>query len=189
MGRRVRIALATLIVVAVLAIVAYMRFVPRNTFINFTRSNGGRLTFSRWSIRFDPPPHHYESNGLDHIGPYIEQLLVPSHKFKALSIFTADGQRGFGLSARDGLVQANLTVEWRDDPAKEAAIRAFFRDLGATPSQDYLAGNGGVADATRVLDYPLRGDAHEVTALTQRILSDICGVSPGESLNIEPWEK
>jgi hypothetical protein len=50
---------------------------------------------------------------------------------------------------------------------------------------DYLAGNGGVPDATRILEYPLSGSTVEVTALTKRILQELCSVSPTEALDIK----
>jgi hypothetical protein len=57
------------------------------------------------------------------------------------------------------------------------------------PSHDYLAGNGGVPDATRILDYPIGGSTAEVTALTKRILQELCGVSPTEALDIKYEDK
>ncbi len=128
-------------------------------------------------------------NGFHHIEPYVSRLLVPTNHFKALHIFTPDGNRGFGFSARDGRVEVGLMVEWRQEAQKEAAIRAFFSSLGIAPSRDYLAGNGGIPDATRILDYPITGSTAEVTALTKRILQELCGVSPTEALDIRYEDK
>ena len=80
-------------------------------------------------------------------------------------------------------------AEWRQESQREAAIRAFFSSLGIAPSQDYLAGNGGVPDATRILDYPIKGSTAEVTALTKRILQELCGVSATEALDISYGDK
>jgi hypothetical protein len=104
-------------------------------------------------------------------------------------MFTADGARGFGFNAKDGAVYANLIVKWRQESQREAAIRAFFNSLGIAPSRDYLAGNGRVPDATRMLVYPVTGSTAEVTALTKRILHELCSVSPTEALNISYREK
>lgn len=184
-----KIALLVFVGVIVAAAVAYFLLFPRNTFISLSRPSGGRVTFSRTGVSFEAAPDRYATNGFEHIEPYVARLLVPTNRFKFLNIFTPDGLRGFGLSARDGVVQAGLTVEWRQEAQREAAIRAFFSSLGIAPSRDYLAGNGGVPDATRILDYPITGSTAEVTALTKRILQELCGVSPTEALDIGYREK
>ncbi len=186
-----KIALLVFAGVIVLAVVAYLLLFPRNTFItiSFSRPSSGAVTFSRTGISFGPAPDHYAKNGFDHIEPYVSRLLVPTNQFKFLHLFTPDGKRGFGFSARDGVVEASLTVEWRQEAQREATIRAFFRSLGIAPSRDYLAGNGGVPDAMRFLEYPISGSAAEVTALTKRILQELCGVSPTEALDISYGDK
>ena len=174
---------------AAVALAAYVLFFPRNSFINIRRPGGGIITFSRTGVSFQPAPDHFEKNGFDHIEPYVSRLLVPSNRFKFVQIFTPDGNRGFGLTARGGVVEAGLNLEWRQEGQREATIRSFFGSLGVEPSQDYLAGNGGVPDATRILEYPVKGSAPQVTALSRRILQELCGVSPTEALNISYGEK
>jgi hypothetical protein len=188
-ARRMNIALLIFIGIIGAGVAAYYFIFPRCTFISFYRSNGGRVTFSRTGVSFDPAPDHYASNGFDHIEPYVSRLLVPVNRFKFLQMFTPDGTRGFGLHAEDGMVYADLSVEWRQEPRREADIRAFFSSLGTAPSGDYLSGNGGVPDATRSLEYPVTGSAAEVTAMTKRILQELWGVSPAEALNIGYKEK
>jgi len=184
-----KIALIALLVAIVLAFIAYISLFPSNTFISFSRPGGGALTFSRTGVSVQRPPDHYATDGFSHVDPYISHLLVPTSRFKFLHIFTSDGNRGFGLHARDGVVEASLTVEWQQDPQREATIRSFFSSLGIVPSRDYLASNGGVPDATRILDYPLSGSAVEVTALTKRILQELCSVSPTEALDMKYTDK
>ena len=176
-----KIALLILFGVIVVAVIAYLLLFPRNTHISFYRPGGGTVTFSRTGVLLEAAPDHYATNGFDHIEPYVARLLVPTNQFKFLHMFTPDGTRGFGFGAKDGVVQAGLTVEWRQESQRETAIRAFFSSLGIAPSRDYLAGNGGVADATRILEYPVTGSTAEVTALTKRILQELCGVSPTEA--------
>jgi len=184
-----KIALLVFVVLIVAAVVTYFLLFPRNTFISFSRPSGGTVTFSRTGVSVEAAPDHYATNAFDHIEPYVSRLLVPTNHFKFLHIFTPDGNRGFGFSARDGKVEAGLTVEWRQEAQREAAIRAFFSSLGIAPSRDYLAGNGGVPDATRILDYPITGSTAEMTALTKRILQELCGVSPTEALDIKYGDK
>jgi hypothetical protein len=184
-----KIALLVLIGIVVMAVVAYVLFFPRDTFISFSRPDGGAVRFSSTGVSLEAAPDHYGTNGFDHLEPYIGRLLVPTSQFKFLHMFTPDGTRGFGFDAKDGVVHAGLTVEWRKEPQREAAIRAFFNSLGIAPSRDYLAGNGGVADATRILEYPVTGSTAEVTTLTKRVLQELCGVSPTEALDIKHEDK
>src|SRR5438874_688043 len=107
-----KIALLVFVGVIVVAVVAYFLLFPRNTFISFSRPGGGTVTFSRTGVSLEAAPDHYAANGFDHIEPYVSRLLVPTNRFKFLQIFTPDGNRGFGFSARDGVVQAGLTIEW-----------------------------------------------------------------------------
>lgn len=184
-----KIALLIFAAIIITAVVAYFLLFPRNTFISFSRPNDGTITFSRTGVSLEAAPDHYATNGFDHIEPYVSRLLMPTNRFKFLHMFTRDGSRGFGFSARDGVVEAGLTVEWRQEPKREADIRAFFSSLGIAPSRDYLAGNGGVPDATRLLDYPITGSTAEVTTLTKRILQELCGVSATEALDISYGDK
>lgn len=184
-----KIALLVFLCVIAVAVVAYLLLFPRNTHISFSRPSGGTVTFSRSGVSVEAAPDHFATNGFDHIDPYVSRLIVPTNRFKFLNIFTPDGTRGFGFDAKDGVMHAGLTVEWRQESQRETAIRAFFSSLGITPSRDYLAGNGGVADATRILEYPVTGNIDEVTALTKRILQELCGVSPTEALDIKYTDK
>jgi hypothetical protein len=187
--KSMKIALVIFLGVIVVAIAAYYFLFPRSEFIILSRPGGGTVTFSRTGVSFEAAPDHYATNGFDHIEPYVSLLLVPTNHFKFLQMFTPDGARGFGFDAKDGIVYASLTVEWRQEPQREAAIRTFFNSLGIVPSRDNLAGNGGIPDATRMLEYRAAGSPVEVTALTKHILHELCGVSPTKPLNINYREK
>lgn len=183
------ITLLVLVALSAIAIAAYFVFFPRNSFIIFSKPGGGSITFSRTSISFDAAPVHYLTNGFDHIGPYISRFLVPSHGLKSLGVSTPDGQHALLFTARDGKVEAFFSIEWRQKPEQETAIRKFFKSLCVSPTEDYLASNGGVPDSTRCLMYPIAGNADEVTALTKRILQELCGMSPTEAVDIEYRDK
>jgi hypothetical protein len=171
------------------ALVLYVRLVPRNTFIIVRRSGGGTISFSRSGVSFGPRPALIEKDGVDHLGPYVERLLAPSRRFKSLSIFTPDGSRGFALTAREGLVEAGLILDRREEVEREAAVRSFFQALHVDASRDYVAANGGVPEATRILEYPLHGNAPEITAMARRILLELCAVSTEEGLSVTYRER
>jgi hypothetical protein len=184
-----KVVLLVLLGAIVLALAAYFFLFLNNGFVILRRSNGGSIVFQRTSISLEPPPDHYTTDAFDHIESYVSRLLAPSGRFKSVSIFTPNGQHGFGLFARDGKVEASLYVEQHQEAKRETTIRTFFKLMGIDPSQDYLAANGGVPDATRCLSYPITGSTAEVTALTKRILQELCGVSPTEALDIGYSEK
>src|SRR4029077_19534200 len=114
-----KIAIIVFICLMVAVVVAYWVFFSRNNFYTFSsKPGGGSVTFSRRGVSFESAPDHYAMNGLDHLESYVSQLLVPTNGFKFLHIFTPDGKRGFGLSAREGKVEAGLMVEWRQEVQK-----------------------------------------------------------------------
>lgn len=169
--------------------VAYCLLVPKSTFIIFPRGDGGSVVLSRWRIEFEAPPDHDTVGAFDHIESYVSRLMAEPRKSRWVMIFTPAGDRGFALRGSQEVIEAHLTVEWRQQPKREAAIRAFFDARHIPPIEDYLAGNGGVPDATRLFAYPLTGSPSEVTAITRRILEELCGVSSTEPLNIRYSER
>ena len=173
-----------LLVIIGMGIVSWYIWFPRNLFVRLDRSGGGGVCVSRKGVCLESAPDHYAMNGFDHIEQYVSGLLESPKGSKSLTLFTPDGARGFGLNAEDGFVHATLTVDWRDEPQKEAAIRSFFSSRGVAPTRDYLAGNDKVHDATRVLEYPIQGSAAELALLTKRILQELCGISPTEALEM-----
>ena len=186
-----KIAMIFFVGVIAMTVVAYFLLLPPNTFFSlsrstsgtvtisrtsFSRSSGGTATILRTGVSFKAAPDRFDTNGFDHIEPYVSRLLVPTNQVKLLHLFTPDGTRGFAFDAKDGVVHAGFTVEWQQESQREAAIRKLFSSFGIAPSRDYLAGNGGVPDATRVLEYPVTGSTTEVTALTKHILQELCDV-------------
>jgi hypothetical protein len=179
-----KVAVWVLAAMVMLAILGYWLLFPRDRFMILRGPSGASLTFESRSISYEPPPDHYSTNGFDHIETYVSKLLAPSPRSKSILLFTPDGKRGCALLARDGKVEAAFSVEWRQEAVRETAIRSFFSSRGISPTRDYLAGIGGVPDATRMLSYPITGSVPEVTSLTKYILRDLCGVLPSAALNI-----
>lgn len=171
------------------ALLAFYAFFPANTFLMFKRSNGGLIWVGRSSIRIDPPPDRYPTNGFDHIQEYVARLASPTKGFKSAIVATEAGDRACSFWSRDGRVEVALSVEWRDEPEREARIRAFFDTRHVAASEDYLSDNGAVAGSTRNLTYPLRGSVTEMTEAAQLILGQLCGISRTDSLNISYREE
>ena len=143
--------------------------------------NGKELGDARWVDM--PKPDSFGSDGFVQIESYVSRLLRSSARFTSLIIATPDGQKGFSLCQRAGVPQCSLHVEWRSEAERERAIRQFFaeRELGTT--HDYLAGNGGVPDATRCLGYFLPSDVQFITTLTKDVLRRIYDVREQDALD------
>ncbi|HVT11115.1 MAG TPA: hypothetical protein VHE55_02520 [Fimbriimonadaceae bacterium] len=151
-------------------------------FIQVLDSNG-KVLESKW----EPyrAPDHFDEDGLSHLKPYVQRLLDSHNWFTTISIFTPDGQHGFALWKQGGVVTANLIVEARKEPAREKRIREFFAGRSIQPSEDYMAGNGGVSDSTRVMSWPITGNADTVTSLAQRIAQELCDIPNHSGLDIQ----
>lgn len=179
-----KIATLTSLGLLLAAVVAYLLFFPANTFVTLNRPGGGTITFSRSKISLEPAPDRYPTHGVDHLEPYVARMLRPTNRSAFLHIFTPDGRRGTSLEVTDGAVSVDLSVDWRNDPQREAAIRAFFTARRIAPSIDFVSSNGEIPDAIRNLIYPVSGDTAEITALIKRILEELCGISPAEALDM-----
>ncbi len=165
-------------------VIAYYFLFPENRFITFYFKDKSGVVFSKTRISYQPAPDRYSTNGIDQIPSYISKLIVPSTKFKFLFIFTPDGQRGLSLTAKDGQITVGFTVDWRKHPEKEKNIRSYFKRLDIEPIKDYLGGNGGVADATRLLSYPIAGAETTISSLVKDMLQHLCDISSKEALDI-----
>jgi hypothetical protein len=100
-------------------------------------------------------------------------------------MFTLDGNRGFSFNKRNDRFEASLIVRWRKEPQREAAIRSFFKERNIAPTEDRLSGFGPLLNYDRLLNYPVTGDAAEVTELTKAILLKSCQVSLEDGLQIK----
>lgn len=130
----------------------------------------------------DIPEPDSVTNGLAAIPAYVARFIGSTAPFASLSVLTADGSRGCGLTRRDGKMQIFFPVDWRRQPEQEHRLREFFAQRSIAPVHDYLAGNGGVPDATRILMYPLPNSPESVAALCSDLLDSCFGVTSEETL-------
>lgn len=129
------------------------------------------------------PPRgtYYTDNAFAQIESYISRLIVPSDKYKSLSIYALDQIRGCSLQTVRKILEVWFILKPHQENSREAKIRSFFASREISPSRDYLANNGG----TRILDYPLSGTVDDLTAMVKKILQELCDVSAKEPLCIE----
>jgi hypothetical protein len=137
---------------------------------------------------FVRPPRgdYFAENGFDQIESYVSRMLTSATKFRHILIAALDGERCCSLFADGPVILVGFIImDTRQDHKKEKNIRKFFASRYKPPAKDYLAQDGRV----RFLDYPLSGNASELTAITKTILQELCGISPKEALSIKYSEK
>jgi hypothetical protein len=120
-----------------------------------------------------PKPEHFATDGFCQIGSYVSRLLAPTSGVASLIIGAFEYDCGLALHNRDGKPQISILIDWRRDLQIEQAIRETFERLGLAPENDYLAGNGGIKDATRVLGYHVANDCQFLTNLCADILERV----------------
>jgi hypothetical protein len=130
-----------------------------------------------------PAPDRFASNGFAHIESYVSKLMQSSASYTSVIIGTPDSQIAVSLGQRGGVPHFSTTVEWRSEPEREHAIRQFFAEHRLATYHDYLAGNGGVPDATRCLDYYLPPDVQFITTLTKDVLHQIYHLREQDALD------
>jgi len=143
--------------------------------------NGKELGDAKWVDI--PEPDHFASDGFAQIESYVSRLLGSSARFTSIIIATPDQQMAVSLWQRAGVPEFTLSVEWRSEAERERAVRQFFSERGLSTSHDYLAGNGGVPDATRCLGYFLPPDVQFITALTKDVLRQIYHLREQDALD------
>ena len=130
-----------------------------------------------------PEPDSFASDGFAQIESYVSRLLRSCARFTSVIIATPDQQIAVSLWQRGGVPEFTLSVEWRSEAERERAVRQFFSERGLSTSHDYLAGNGGVPDATRCLGYFLPPDVQFITALTKDVLRQIYQLREQDALD------
>jgi hypothetical protein len=143
--------------------------------------NGKELGDERWVDI--PKPDSFRSDGFVRIEGYVSRLLRASARFNSLIIASPKRKFAVDLWQRSGVPGFTLIVDWRAEPERERAIRQFFAERRLSPSQDYLGGNGGVPDATRLLTYDLQADPQFITALTKDVLRQIYELREEDALD------
>lgn len=143
--------------------------------------NGKELGNAEWLDI--PEPDHFSSDGFAQIESYVSRLLGSSARFTSVIIATPNQQIAVSLWRRGGIPQFTLSVEWRSQADREQAVRHLFAERGLSASHDYLAGNGGVPDATRCLGYFLPPDVQFITTLTKDVLRQIFQLREQDALD------
>jgi hypothetical protein len=149
--------------------------------------DGKELGDGRWVDISEPDS--FPSDGFAQIETYVSRLLRSSAHFTSAIIATPDQQTAISLWQRAGVPEFALSVDWRSEVERERAIRQFFGERGLCTSNDYLAGNGDVPDATRCLGYFLPPDVRLITTLTKDVLRQIYQLREQDALDFSFEER
>lgn len=145
-------------------------------------ADGRRLTLGRDNATISGPTEYVPSGGLERLNELISRLLSFQGAFAALSIFTPDGQRGFGIWARGGRLSAFFTVRPDDQPSREPLLRNLFVGAGIEPTHDFLAPNGPADEHVRYLLYEIGTSAQSAAALAKAVLTKIFDIGRDDAL-------
>jgi len=126
--------------------------------------NGKEMDEGHWF--YIRQPDCYSSNGLKWIGMDIKRLLRSRALLSSLIISSLDGRNAVSLWQKQRDITLGLSIHWRKESRREQQIREIFAKMSIPPSKDYLAANGTILDATRVLDYSMPRNAS--------FISDLC---------------
>ena len=134
-------------------------------------------------------PERVAEYGLSQIEAFVTRLTNSKVPMPSLFIHTLDGKRGTYLNYQAGKFSIGfIVVDWRREPETEKAIRDFFKKRNIVPTEDALAGNGEVPDATRFLTFPVRGNTARASSLCRQVLQEVYGVYEQEGLDFRLFE-
>ena len=133
-------------------------------------TNVDRLGRRKGPVRWvDVPAATRCPNGFAEIEGFVSRVLA-SKAPSCWAIFsTKSGNTSISVGSLNGAVTLGLSADARSQ-AQQKAIRAFFARRDIAPSQDYLAGNGGRPNATRILSFPMPRDAKAISELATDLL-------------------
>lgn len=161
---------------------------PGPGYMRVTCVDGHGRVMSREWVKLKEPDR-FPTNGMTHLGPYVERVFASTADFTTLMFFTPDGERGGSLDKVDGGLNIGLIFQSRQNPEPEAKARAFFEARNAATKDDYLGKDMPIVGPTRILSWWVHGDESKITALCQDVLRELCGVQDEEALDITYEER
>ena len=85
---------------------------------------GNELADGKWEDV--PAADEFANAGIDHIEKYVTKLLQSSKRFSSLIVATPNEQFGVGIWKRKDIVNLSVSIDWRNEPTLEFAIRKFM---------------------------------------------------------------
>ncbi len=162
-------------------VVCYLAFFPRNTFITFTLPSGRSVTFSHISVKLEPVPDGYATNGFAQVKSYMSRLQRSPQRRASVIMATADGRHALLVIRDAGQTLLSVSADTTKN-TEETNMVQFFSERGMRPSRDYLSANGGVPNSERTCDYLLTGSADTTAELCISVFTNLFGVTDDRGL-------
>ena len=153
--------------------------------MNYVDRQGRKTRPSHW---VDVPAAARHPNGLAQIESYVSRVLASNALSSWVGLSTKSGNTAISVAKHDSKLSLGLTVEVKRERSREAAIRQFFASRSIFPTKDYLAANGGVPEATRVLDFPMPDQPPEVAQIAADLLREVYRLRETTTLDIRYQE-
>jgi hypothetical protein len=123
------------------------------------------------------------------IGAYVARVIASKASSSRVHFSTKSGLTCISVAKHEGKLSLGLTVDVSRHRNREAAIRDFFAHRRIVPGTDYFASNGGRAEATRVLDFPMTGDSGTVAEIASDLLREIYRLKGTTTLDVRFEER
>ena len=146
----------------------------------------GRKTRPSHSV--DVPAAIRHMNGIAKIEAYVERLLRSKAKSAWANLSTKSGNTAISIAQHERKLSLGLSTSTARERTREAAIREFFARRSISPSDDYLAANGGVPEATRILSFPMPRNTAVVAQIAADLLREIYRLRDSTTLDIRYTE-
>ena len=132
--------------------------------------------FRQW-LGWEPPPFQYSGAGeLSRIRPHLEALLTNPKNLATLIIQAVDGEEFVQFTGGIGGVEMDFPLITEPQRAREAAIRRFITEHGHRVRVTFGS------DGSQFLDIDLPADASMIAKLTERVFTDLFGLSSSITL-------
>ncbi len=137
----------------------------------------------------DVPKAQRVAPGFPGIEPFVSRVVASRASSSWVTISTMSGRTSLSIAKQGDTLLLGLSADVRRSLSEERRIRAFFDARGLAPSSDYLAKNGGVANATRVLDFPVKGAPPQVARIAMDLLREVYRLTERTTLDIRFTER
>jgi len=134
-----------------------------------------------------PPADRFASEGISQIQPFVSRVLRSTADSAWIVIATPSGRTAISIGKHNGALSLGVSVGVRERKC-ETSVRSFFAERGIGPSRDYLAGNGGVPNAVRILEFPLPRTAQRSAVIAADLLRAVYRLTNRSALDIRLTE-
>ena len=101
-----------------------------------------------------------------------------------MSIFATEGKGHVTLEKTEGALFVSLSISKTHEPGRERRAREFFASLGIQPEEDYVIMGRSRVEDTQWIEWPVRGDADQLTDILLRAANEIYSITNEDPLEL-----